>query len=154
MKIKEGQIAPDFKLPDQDKKTHELKDYRGGVVLIYFYPKDDTPGCVKEACAIRDNFPDFRKMKIKVLGVSVDSVESHKKFAGKYELPFTLLSDQKKEAVKKYGVWEKKKMMGKEFMGTRRTSFLIGADGKVKKIYEDVKPETHAEEVLKELKEK
>jgi len=152
MKLKAGQLAPDFTLPDQDGKQHSLSDYGRKWVLVYFYPKDDTPGCTKEACAIRDDIPRFNKLKAKVLGISVDSVKSHKKFAEKYALPFTLLSDEKKEVVKKYGVWQKKKFMGKEYMGTIRTSFLIDSAGKVAKIYESVKPETHAEEVLEDLK--
>jgi thioredoxin-dependent peroxiredoxin len=145
--------APRFTLPDQDGKEHSLVDYQGKWVLLYFYPKDDTPGCTKEACTIRDSFPDFKKMKITVLGVSVDSVKSHKKFEEKYELPFTLLSDEKKTVVKKYGVWGKKKFMGREYTGTFRTSFLIDPKGKIAKIYEDVNPVTHAADVLKDLKE-
>lgn len=149
--LKVNQKAPDFKLPDQNSKIHKLSDYRGQSVLIYFYPKDDTPGCTKEACAIQDNFPNFNKLNTKVFGVSVDSVESHKKFAEKYKLRFVLLSDKDKEVVKKYGVWGKKKMMGREYFGVKRTSFLINQTGKIIKIYENVKPEIHAEEVLKDL---
>lgn len=152
MKIKVGQLAPDFELPDQNGKIHKLSTYRGQQVLLYFYPKDETPGCTKEACTIRDNFPTFEKLKVKVFGVSVDSVKSHKKFSEKYNLPFTILADEKKEAVKKYGVWAKKKFMGKEYYGTYRTSFLIDPKGKIAKIYENVKPEIHAKEVLKDLK--
>lgn len=144
--------APLFILPDQDGKEHSLADYGGKWVLLYFYPKDDTPGCTKEACTIRDSFPDFKKLKINVLGVSVDSVASHKKFETKYELPFTLLSDDKKEVVKKYGVWGKKKFMGRVYEGTFRTSFLIDPKGKIAKIYEDVNPVVHAAEVLADLK--
>ena len=151
MKLKEGQLAPDFTLPDQDGKKHFLSDYGGRWVLVYFYPKDDTPGCTKEACAIRDDIPKFNKLKTKVLGISVDSVKSHKKFAEKYALPFTLLSDEKKEVVKKYGIWQKKKFMGREYMGTLRTSFLIDPKGKIAKIYEKVNPEVHAEKVLNDL---
>ena len=154
MKIKEGQSAPDFTLSDQDGKNHSLSDFKGSWVLVYFYPKDDTPGCTKEACAIRDDIPRFDKLKVKVLGISVDSVKSHKKFAEKYNLPFTLLADEDKEVVKKYGVWQKKSFMGKEYMGTVRTSFLINPAGKVAKIYENVKPETHIEEVLSDLNKK
>jgi peroxiredoxin Q/BCP len=150
-KIKVGQLAIDFELPDQNGKTHKLSDYKGKWILLYFYPKDDTPGCTKEACAIRDYFPNFKKLKAAVLGISVDSVESHKKFAEKYRLPFTLLSDTKKEVVKKYGVWGKKTFMGKAFMGTKRTSFLISPEFKIVKVYENVKPEIHAEEVLNDL---
>jgi peroxiredoxin Q/BCP len=150
-KVKVGQLAIDFELQDQSGKAHKLSDYKGKWILLYFYPKDDTPGCTKEACAIRDYFPNFKKLKAAVLGISVDSVESHKKFAEKYKLPFTLLSDTKKEVVKKYGVWGKKTFMGKAFMGTKRTSFLISPEFKIVKVYENVKPEIHAEEVLNDL---
>lgn len=153
MDIKVGQPAPEFTLPDQDGKIHSLKEYRGTWVLLYFYPKDDTPGCTKEACAIRDDFPDFGELKVKVLGVSVDSVASHKEFAEKYSLPFTLLADEGKTVVEQYGVWGKKEFMGKEYMGTMRTSFLIDTEGAIGKIYEKVQPEVHAQEVLKDLRE-
>src|SRR3989344_5387951 len=146
--LKEGQKAPDFKLPDQNGKEHKLSDYKGKRVLLYFYPKDDTPGCTAEACGIRDSFKDFKKTGLVVIGVSVDSVKSHKRFEGKYKLPFTLLSDEKKEVVKKYGVWGKKKFAGREYDGTKRTSFLIGEDGKILKIYKTVKPPEHANQVL------
>ena len=152
MKLKIGQLAPDFSLPDQDGKIRRLSDYGGKWVLVYFYPKDDTPGCTKEACAIRDDIPRFDKLNVKIFGISVDTTKSHKKFAEKYNLPFTLLSDDKKEVVKKYGVWQKKSFMGKEYMGTVRASFLINPAGKIAKIYESVKPEVHAEEVLADLK--
>ena len=152
MKIKEGETAPDFSLPDQNGKIHKLSDYRGKWVFLYFYPKDDTTGCTKEACAIRDNISGFGKMKTVVLGISVDSVKSHEKFAGKYKLPFTLLSDEKKEVVKKYGAWGKKKFMGREYDGTFRISFLIDPKGRIAKTYDKVKPETHAGEVLLDLK--
>lgn len=151
MKLKTGQKAPDFKLSDQDGKVHSLSDYKGKWLLIYFYPKDDTPGCTKEACAIRDDFHGFEKLKTGVVGISSDSVKSHKKFAKKYHLPFTLLSDEKKEVLKKYEVWAKKKFMGREYMGILRTSFLVNPNGKIAKIYENVKPELHAAEVLKDL---
>lgn len=145
-------MIPTFSLPDQNGKTHKLSDYKGQWALVYFYPKDDTPGCTKEACAIRDNFPAFKKLGIKVFGISVDSVKSHKKFAEKYDLPFTLLADEDKKVVKDWGVWGKKKFMGRDYMGTKRTSFLINSAGKVAKVYENVKPEIHAEEVLADLK--
>lgn len=148
-----GKKAPPFSLPDQAGNLHTLKDYAGQWMLLYFYPKDDTPGCTKEACMIRDHFPHFKKLHIIVLGVSVDSVKSHAKFVEKYKLPFTLLSDEKKEVVEKYGVWQKKKFMGREYMGTIRTSFLINPKGKIAKIYANVKPEIHAEEVLKDIQE-
>jgi peroxiredoxin Q/BCP len=145
-------LAPDFTLPDQDGAEHSLSEYRGQWVLLYFYPKDDTAGCTKEACSIRDAFPKFQNLNIKVFGVSVDSVESHKKFAEKHQLPFTLLSDIHKKVVNLYGVWGEKNFMGREYEGTLRTSFLIDPTGTVEKIYINVKPEKHAEEVLKDLK--
>jgi len=148
---KQNSPAPDFTLPDQDGTMRSLSDYRRRWVLLYFYPKDDTPGCTKEACSIRDNFPDFKKLKIAVLGISTDSVGSHKKFEEKYKLPFTLLSDADKKVVNLYGVWGKKTFMGKEYEGTLRTSFLIDPKGNIAKVYEDVKPETHAEEILKDI---
>jgi peroxiredoxin Q/BCP len=125
MKLKEGKIAPDFKTIDQDGKEHKLSDYRGQWVLIYFYPKDDTPGCTKEACAIRDMTPDFKKLKVKVFGVSVQGEKSHKKFAEKYHLPFTLLVDEDKKIVNKYGVWAEKSLYGRKYMGTLRMLSLI-----------------------------
>ncbi len=148
IKLKINQLAPKFKLADQSGKVRSLSDYIGTWVLLYFYPKDDTAGCTKQACMIRDNYPDFKKLKITVLGISIDSVQRHKKFAAKYDLPFTLLADDKKEVVKQYGVWAKKKFMGREYMGTLRTSFLINPKGVITHIYEKVKPELHAEEVL------
>jgi peroxiredoxin Q/BCP len=151
-KIKLNTKAPDFNLPDQDGKLHKLSDYKGKWILLYFYPKDNTPGCTKEACGIRDEFKNFKNLNIVVLGVSADSSESHKKFAQKYKLPFTLLSDESKKVLKKYGVWGKKKFMGKEYEGILRTSFLINPDGKIVKIYEQVKPDIHAKEVLKDFK--
>ncbi len=148
---KVGNEAPDFLLHDQGGRERRLSDYRGKWVLLYFYPKDDTPGCTKQACAIRDEFPKFKKMKAVVLGVSVDSEKSHQKFADKHTLPFTLLADPEKEVVKKYGVWSKKKFMGREYMGTLRTSFLIDPKGVVARVYEKVRPDAHAGEVLSDL---
>ena len=144
--------APDFALPDQDGKEHALSDYRGKWVLLYFYPKDDTPGCTIEACALRDQFKDFTSIGAVVLGVSTDSVASHKKFANTYELPFTLLADEYKEVVGRYGVFGEKKFMGKTYMGTARTSFLIDPEGNIAKVYERVKPEAHAAEVAADLR--
>ncbi|HVW82467.1 MAG TPA: thioredoxin-dependent thiol peroxidase [Candidatus Paceibacterota bacterium] len=149
---KAGEQAPEFSLQDQEGKEHALADYRGKWVLLYFYPKDDTPGCTIEACTIRDQFKDFKKIGAVVLGVSTDSVESHKKFAAAYELPFTLLSDPNKEVVGRYGVFGEKKFMGRTYMGTLRTSFLIDPSGKIAKVYEKVKPPEHAAEVLKDLR--
>ena len=147
-----GEKAPAFTLPDQNGKEHALADYAGKWILLYFYPKDDTPGCTIEACTIRDQFKDFKKIGAAVLGVSTDSVASHKKFAATYELPFTLLADVNKEVVGAYGVFGEKKMMGRTYMGVRRTSFLIDPLGKVAKVYEKVKPEGHAGQVIADLK--
>lgn len=148
----EGALAPDFTLPDQHGEEHSLTDYRGSWVLLYFYPKDDTPGCTIEACAFRDQFKDFEKVGAVVLGVSTDSVESHRKFAAAFELPFTLLADVHKEVVGRYGVFGEKKFMGKTYMGTQRASFLIDPKGIVRKVYPRVKPEIHAGEVIADLK--
>jgi peroxiredoxin Q/BCP len=152
MKFSVGDKAPDFTLLDQKGKSRTLSDYNGQWVLLYFYPKDDTPGCTTEACALRDYYPNFSKLKAQVFGVSVDSVKSHKKFAEKYKLPFTLLADEEKKVVHAYGVWAEKKFMGREYLGTLRTSFLIDPKGKIAKIYEGVKPAVHANEVLEDLK--
>ncbi|MDR4507045.1 MAG: thioredoxin-dependent thiol peroxidase [Candidatus Brocadiaceae bacterium] len=152
MQLKNGDAAPPFKLADQNGKEHELSDFQGQWVILYFYPKDNTPGCTREACAFRDNFAEYKKLKIKILGISADSVESHKKFVEKYGLPFTLLSDASRETVKQYGVWGKKKMIGKEYEGINRMSFLINPEGKIEKIYRKVKPPEHAEEVLNDRK--
>lgn len=147
-----GDRAPDFTLPDQNGEMHSLKDAGGKWLLLYFYPKDDTPGCTVEACTIRDHYGAFKKAGIVVWGVSADPVKKHAKFAEKYELPFTLLSDEEKGMLKKYGVWAKKKFMGREYMGILRNSFLINPEGKIVKIYEGVKPAEHAEEVLADVK--
>lgn len=152
-----GKPAPDFLLPDQEGKEYTLKQYRGKWVILYFYPKDDTPGCTVEACSFRDNFSALKRAGVVVLGVSADSVKKHAKFVMKYELPFTLLSDEQKEVVNLYGVWGKKKFMGREYMGINRVSFLIDPKGKLVKIYDSVKPSEHVAEVLadvKDLKEK
>lgn len=151
MLLKIGNTAPELALPDQDGVVHDVKDYRGQWLLIYFYPKDDTPGCTVEACALRDNFPAFKNLGITVLGISADTTKKHASFAKKYELPFTLLADEDKRVVETYGVWGKKKFMGREYMGISRTSFLVGPDGLIKKIYENVKPKDHAGEVLADV---
>jgi len=144
--------APDFTLPDQDGKEHTLSAYAGKWVLLYFYPKDDTPGCTIEACTIRDQFADFKSIGAVVFGVSTDSVASHKKFATSFNLPFTLLADEHKEVVGRYGVFGGKKFMGREYMSTSRTSFLINPEGMIMKVYEEVKPLEHAAEVIADLK--
>lgn len=151
MPLTTGVKAPDFTLPDQSGKAHSLADYRGKWVLLYFYPKDDTPGCTKEACALRDQFPAFGKLDAVVFGVSADSVKSHARFADKYELPFTLLADETKEMIKAYDAWGPKKFMGREFLGTKRISYLIDPRGQIAKAYPKVKPAEHAEEVLGDL---
>jgi peroxiredoxin Q/BCP len=145
---KEGAAAPSFAAKDANGETVRLKDLRGQKVVLYFYPKDDTPGCTKEACAFRDAFADFKKRDIKVLGVSVDSEASHKKFSTKYKLPFTLLADPGHAIADAYGVYGEKKFMGRTYMGVKRITFLIDEKGKVKKVFEKVKPEEHAREVL------
>ncbi|MCF6147804.1 MAG: thioredoxin-dependent thiol peroxidase [Candidatus Kuenenia sp.] len=152
MKLKHGDRAPEFILSDQNGKKHKLSDFKGQWVLIYFYPRDNTPGCTKEACAFRDSFKEYEKSKIKVIGISTDSVEGHEKFAKKYQLPFTLLADEDKKVVEQYDVWGMKKFMGKEHMGTIRMSFLVDPKGNIAKIYEKVKPTDHAKEVLKDLR--
>ena len=146
--LKEGSTAPAFKTTDGNGETVNLKDLRGQKVVLYFYPKDDTPGCTKEACSFRDEFSKFKKQGIAVLGVSPDSEKSHQKFATKYKLPFTLLADTDRSIAEAYGVWGEKKFMGRTYMGVNRTTFLIDEKGKIKKIFEKVKPEDHASEVL------
>ena len=151
LKLKEGDEAPAFTATTNVGGTVSLADFKGRNVILYFYPKDDTPGCTKEACAFRDYFAEFRKKGAVVLGVSVDSVKSHGKFVEKYRLPFTLLADEDKKIVQAYGVWGEKSFMGRKYLGTYRVTFLIGPDGRIKKIWPQVKPEEHAEEVLAAL---
>lgn len=148
MKPKIGQPAPDFELLDQDGKTHKLSDYRGKPVVLYFYPKDNTPGCTMQACSFRDSFAEYKAKGIVVLGISKDSIKSHTKFQEKYNLPFTLLADTETEVAQAYGVWVLKKMMGREYMGMERTTFIIDKEGKIVHIMEKVKPQDHAKEVL------
>lgn len=148
--LSSGTPIPDISLPDQDGTIRALSDYRGAWVLIYFYPKDNTPGCTIEACAIRDEFPNFKGMM--VLGVSTDSPASHKKFAEKYSLPFTLLADENHAMAEAFGVWGEKSFMGRKYMGVSRTSFLVDPEGVIAKTYENVKPAAHAAEVLSDLR--
>jgi len=152
--LQAGQKAPEFTARDQDGKEVSLRDYLGKRVVLYFYPKDDTSGCTREACAFRDNFPNFKEIDAVVLGVSVDGQKAHRKFADKYELPFTLLVDDEKKIVEAYGVWGLKKFMGKEYMGTNRVTYLIDEEGTIEKVWPKVKPETHAAEVLEWLQQK
>jgi peroxiredoxin Q/BCP len=146
--LKEGSVAPDFKTTNTNGETVRLKDLRGQKVVLYFYPKDDTPGCTKEACSFRDAFADFKKRGIEVLGVSTDSEASHQKFTAKYKLPFTLLADTDHSIADAYGVYGEKKFMGRTYMGVKRMTFLIDEKGKIAKIFEKVKVDEHAREVL------
>ena len=152
LKLKEGDPAPEFSAAANGVGGKvSLADLRGKNVVLYFYPRDDTPGCTKEACAFRNHFAAFKKAGVVVLGVSTDPVKSHDKFAAKYKLPFTLLADEDKKIVQAYGVWGEKTFMGRKYLGTHRVTFLIGPDGRVKKIWPQVKPEEHAAEVLAAL---
>jgi len=152
MELKVGDKAPSFKLKNQDGKIISSSDFKGKPIVLYFYPKDDTSGCTKEACNFRDEFPNFGKMKAEIIGVSADSVESHKKFATKYKLPFNLLSDEKKEILEKYGVWQEKSMYGRKYMGIVRTTFIIDSSGKISNIFPKVKVDKHNQEVIEALK--
>ncbi len=149
--LKEGKAAPAFSAATQDGSIVSLKDLKGKSVVLYFYPRDDTPGCTKEACEFRDTWKKILKTGAVLLGVSPDSAKSHGKFAKKFKLPFPLLADEEKKIVKAYGVWGEKKFMGRAYMGVFRTTFLIGPDGKIQKIWTQVKPEGHAAEVLSVL---
>lgn len=150
--LKENSKAPDFELKNQNGETVKLSDFLGELLILYFYPKDDTPGCTTEACNFRDDYSKYDQLGIKIIGISPDSQKSHEKFMAKYELPFTLLSDEDHQVVKNYGVWGKKKFMGREYDGILRTTFVIDREGKVVKVFEGVKPATHSEEVLNVVK--
>ena len=150
--IEEGKKAPDFNLKNQDGETISLKDFKGKKVVLYFYPKDNTSGCTKEACNFRDEFPKFKNVDAVILGVSPDSVASHKKFADKYDLPFNLLSDEEKKVLEQYGVWQEKSMYGKKYMGVVRTTVVIDENGKIRKIFPKVKVDGHNKEVMEALK--
>lgn len=151
LKLKEGDKAPAFSALTNGGAQAKLSDYIGKHVVLYFYPKDDTPGCTKEACAFRDAFAAFKKKGAVVLGVSVDPVKAHDKFVEKYQLPFPLLADVDKQIVEAYGVWGQKVFMGRKYFGVHRVTFLIGPEGRIKKIWPKVKPEEHAAEVLAAL---
>ena len=146
-----GGKAPDFNLKDDNDEPVKLSDYKGRKVVLYFYPKDDTPGCTAEACSFRDGFSEIQKKGVALFGVSADSVESHKKFKEKFHLNFPLLSDADKKVVNAYGVWKEKNMYGRKYMGIERTTFVIDEDGKIKKIFPKVKVDGHYSEVLAEL---
>lgn len=149
--LKEGQKAPAFKLPGDDGEVHSLKDYVGKKVVLYFYPKDDTSGCTKEACDFKDNMNRIKRKDTVVIGISKDSIKSHLKFKEKYGLNFLLLSDEDLKTLEKYGVWKEKSMYGRKYMGVERTTFIIDESGKIKKIFEKVKVPGHVDEVLKNL---
>lgn len=146
-----GMMAPAFTLQDRTGKTVSLSDYLGKKVVIYFYPRDNTPGCTRQACAFSGLYNEFRKKRVEVIGISKDSVASHEKFAEKYELPFVLLADPERTAIEAYGVWQEKKQYGKTSMGVVRTTFLIDENGMIVKIMPKVKPDTNAAEILAEL---
>ena len=150
--LEEGKKAPQFTLNDQSGKSVSLKNFLGKKVVLYFYPKDDTPGCTKEACNFRDDFKEIKKENAIILGVSADSETRHKKFTEKYKLPFTLLSDENKKVLEKYGVWQEKSMYGRKYMGIVRSTFIIDEKGKLKKIFPKVKVTNHNKEVLEALR--
>lgn len=148
MPISAGGQAPDFTLSDDEGRMHTLSDYRGKPVVLYFYPKDNTSGCTKEACGFRDDYSAYQDVGVTILGISPDSPKSHANFRAKYELPFTLLADPDREVIKMYGAWGLKKLYGREYEGVMRTTFLIGEDGNILKVFEKVKPANHSAEVL------
>ncbi len=150
---KAGQKAPSFNLMTDDDQPLKLGDLKGKWSVLYFYPKDDTPGCTKEASGLRDDYNEYKKAGVRILGVSPDSPASHRKFKEKYNLPFTLLADEGHKVCDAYGVWGPKKFLGKEYEGVLRTTFLIDPEGKVARVFENVKPEGHSQEILGALKE-
>lgn len=152
MAVEAGKKAPDFELKDSEGKVHKLSDYKGKTFVLYFYPKDDTKGCTTEACSFRDSYAEFEKAGVDVIGVSPDDEKSHTKFIDKYDLPFTLLSDPGHKVCEAYGVWGLKKFMGREYEGVFRTTFVIGPEGKIVKVFESVKPTDHSLEVLEAVK--
>ena len=151
LELKEGDLAPPFVAQTSGGGRVSLADFRGKNVLLYFYPRDDTPGCTKEACGFRDQFAAFQRQDVTILGVSTDSVNSHDRFVGNLALPFPLLADEDKKIVHAYGLWGQKSFLGRKYMGVHRVTFLIGPDGRIKKIWLKVKPNTHATEVLEAL---
>jgi peroxiredoxin Q/BCP len=152
MPIEAGKKAPNFELKDNEGKVHKLSDYKGKTFVLYFYPKDNTKGCTTEACSFRDSYAEFEKAGVDVIGVSPDDEKSHTKFIDKYELPFTLLSDPGHKVCEAYDVWGLKKFMGREYEGVFRTTFVIGPDSKIVKVFEKVKPTDHSLEVLEAVK--
>lgn len=151
MMPRENELAPDFELQADDGSTVRLSDLRGRKVVLYFYPKDDTPGCTKQACGIRDQWDDFEKRGAVVLGVSPDSVEDHVKFRDKYDLPFRLLADTEHQVAEAYGVWKQKSMFGRKYRGNERTTFIIDEEGRIARVFPKVDPASHTELVLEAL---
>jgi peroxiredoxin Q/BCP len=148
---KVGEPAPFFELPNENGEMVKLTDFQGAPLVLYFYPKDDTPGCTKEACALRDDYSAYQKAGVKILGVSADSPASHRKFKDKYDLPFSLLADEEHEICEAYGVWAKKKFRGREYMGIKRTTFIIDGEGNISHVFENVKPAGHSQELIEAL---
>lgn len=148
MPIKKGLPAPDFSLKDDEGRARELSEFKGTKVVLYFYPKDDTPGCTTEACNFRDDYSAYVDAGITILGVSPDSVKSHQKFREKFNLPFSLLADEDHKVAEAFRVWGKKKFMGKEYMGVLRTTFIVDEKGRIAHVFEDVKPADHSKEIL------
>jgi len=148
MPLESGIPAPDFTLPDETGTPRTLSDYRGKPLVLYFYPKDDTPGCTTEACNFRDDYSDYQQAGVTILGVSPDSPKKHTKFKQKYDLPFTLLADEDHKVLETYDVWGRKKFMGREYDGVFRTTYLIDENGKIAKVFENVKPANHSQEIL------
>ncbi len=151
MTLQAGTPAPDFTLPDENGEQHSLSDFRGKPLVLYFYPKDDTKGCTTEACGFRDDYSAYQQAGVEIVGISPDSSKSHMKFKNKYELPFTLLADVGHQVADQYGVWGRKKFMGREYDGIFRTTFLIDMDGKIRKVFEKVRPAGHSAEILASL---
>jgi peroxiredoxin Q/BCP len=152
MAITTGSLAPEFTLQDENGLKHSLSDYRGKPLILYFYPKDDTPGCTTEACNFRDDYSKYQEAQVVILGLSPDTPRSHKKFKAKYDLPFTLLADEDHAVCDLYGTWGPKKYMGKSYEGVFRTTFLIDSQGYIRKVFENVKPAEHSSEVLEALR--
>jgi peroxiredoxin Q/BCP len=151
MKLKEGDNAPPFEAKDTFGNTVKLEDFKGSKLILFFYPKDNTPGCTAEACNLRDNYDDLLNKGFKILGVSADDMKSHKKFTEKFRLPFPLLSDTDKSVINAYGVWGPKKFMGKEYEGIIRTTFIISEEGKVEKVIKKVKTKDHTDQIFTEM---
>lgn len=149
--LEAGTKAPEIVLNDKDGNEVKLSDFAGRMVVVYFYPRDNTPGCTRQACAFRDEFEEYKKLGISVIGISKDSGASHQKFASKHELPFILLADPELDAIKAYDVWQEKKMYGKVSMGVVRATYLIGEDGVIEKVWKKAKPDTNAREILEYL---